>query len=126
MIDPKQLRIGNYVKQGVVMSIKENTARIEYQLYGVDTRSFVDYCDIEPIPITEELLLKFGFESNPYQDRYEYNKWFFVECLKTRGKLELWFEFNNRNVELYYVHDLQNLYYSLTGEELQVSQNTKS
>jgi hypothetical protein len=73
--------------------------------------------DITPIPLTEDWLLKFGFVSNPYQDRYE-NEFIHVECNKTRGITELWIE---RMPHIKYVHQLQNLYFALTGEELLAS-----
>jgi hypothetical protein len=66
------------------------------------------------IPLTEEWLLRFGFVSNPYQDRYE-NQSIHIECNKTRGVTELWIE---SMPHIKYVHQLQNLYFALTGEEL--------
>jgi len=69
---------------------------------------------IKPIPLTEEWLVKFGFESNPYQDRYE-NKSIHIECNKLRGKTELWIE---RMPHIKYIHQLQNLYWVLCGKEL--------
>ena len=76
-----------------------------------------------PIPLTEEWLLKFGFISNPYQDRYELVNIYFqgcklcFECDKTKGFTELWIsEFPN----IKYVHQLQNLFHIVTGSELQL------
>jgi hypothetical protein len=66
------------------------------------------------IPLTEEWLLRFGFVSNPYQDRYE-NQSIHIECNKTRGVTELWIE---SMPHIKYVHQIQNLYFALTGEEL--------
>lgn len=67
--------------------------------------------DITGIPLTEEWLLKFGFERN---ESGNYDK-----------RLELFYGGNLyrfrqgwTNVELKYVHQLQNLYFALTGEEL--------
>ena len=67
-----------------------------------------------PIPLTEEWLLKFGFESNPYQDRYEKDP-IHIECAIIEGETYLWIE-NIPHIK--YVHQLQNLYFALTGEEL--------
>ena len=72
----------------------------------------------QPIPFTPEILEKFGFESNPYQDRYE-NKVIHVECNKLRGETELWID---RMPHIKFVHQLQNLHYALTGEELEYKQ----
>jgi hypothetical protein len=72
----------------------------------------------KPIPLTEEWLLKFGFERRQIKDLISY----------TLPKLELYqyasnnnkifFEYADGEVELKYVHQLQNLYFALTGEEL--------
>jgi hypothetical protein len=72
---------------------------------------------LQPILLTEEWLLKFGFVENCYQDRFE-NKFIHVECNKIRGKTELWIE-NIPHIK--YIHQLQNLYFALTGEDLQTT-----
>lgn len=65
----------------------------------------------KPIPLTEEWLLKFGFIKR-YKDCYEF------------GKLILNDKFVMMDIdihlELRYVHQLQNLYFTLTGEELTI------
>jgi hypothetical protein len=76
----------------------------------------LEYC--KPIPLTEEWLLKFGFKWKQIKDLSSY----------TLSKLELYryssnnnkifFEYAEGEVELKYVHQLQNLYFALTGEEL--------
>jgi hypothetical protein len=75
--------------------------------------------EIKPIPLTEEWLIKFGFRSNPYEDKYELGN-FHVQCNKTRVYLELWIELDICHVDLKHVHTLQNLYFALTGEELTI------
>ena len=72
--------------------------------------------DLHPIPLTEDWLLKFGFVSNPYQDRYEKGD-IDVECDKTKGETILWLA---GAPYIKYIHQLQNLFYALTGEELTI------
>ena len=69
-----------------------------------------------PIELTEEWLLKFGFEKD--------NELNFV---KFSFKVHFWSNYNSYmygwvggNIELKYVHQLQNLYFALTGEELTI------
>jgi hypothetical protein len=100
----QELRIGNYLKKDVVVKID---ARRIFDIWE-ETKEY------QPILLTEEWLLRFGFVSNPYQDRYE-NKSIHVQCNKTRGVTELWIE-NMPHIK--YVHQIQNLYFALTGEEL--------
>jgi len=69
---------------------------------------------IKPIPLTEEWLLKFGFESyykngSEYQDKNMY--------LVKNG--DIWQNLKI-GVNLEHVHQLQNLYFALTGEELTI------
>lgn len=73
---------------------------------------------VKPIPITEEWLLQFGF----IEDRKWKNLWF-------KDGLGLWWYSEHQSVMLHkcksdkidyrYVHQLQNLFYTITGEELQ-------
>jgi hypothetical protein len=111
------LRIGNYL----LKSLKSGNGRKINDKIGVQdivriyekTGSF----NYELIPITEEWLLKFGFVSNPYQDRYEKGD-IDVECDKTKGETVLWL---SGAPHIKYIHQLQNLYYILTGLELQIN-----
>jgi len=74
---------------------------------------------IKPIPLTEEWLLKFGFES----ERTDENDWYFKENEFCSFGLALlkdskgWM-FYTSETELNHVHQLQNLYHALTGKEL--------
>ena len=78
----------------------------------------LEYC--QPIPLTEEWLLSFGFISNPYMDRYEKGA-LHIECDKTRGYLQLWCEQLPQAISTKYVHQLQNLFYCLFGQELTIN-----
>jgi hypothetical protein len=101
-----EIRLGNYYNDnGEIKKISPNDI---VELWEAD-RTWIN-----PIPLTEEWLLKFGFVSNPYKDRYE-TKNFQVECNKTRGFTELWIE---GAPHIKHVHQLQNLYFALTNEEL--------
>lgn len=83
--------------------------------------SDMDTFAVRPIFLTEEWLLKFGFVSNPYEDRYEKGL-LHIECNKTRGVLEFWIEKLPVSLTLKFVHQLQNLYFALTGEELTIKE----
>jgi len=67
---------------------------------------------VKPIPLTEEWLLKFGFKSvNGYP--------FKMLCGYIKIRNGIWFfKYYNLDIELKYVHQLQNLYFALIGEEL--------
>jgi uncharacterized protein YukJ len=76
-----------------------------------------------PIPITEEWLLKFGFTRIKSKTTYcddgfidVWNKDGFL--LDDKGVL---IEYTENFVRIYYVHQLQNLYFALQGEELSIT-----
>lgn len=70
----------------------------------------------KPIPLTEEWLLKMGFKSNPYNDTYYLNN-VIINCDKTRGFTDLWID---DFPHIKFVHQMQNFYFTITGEELEV------
>ena len=73
----------------------------------------------EPIPITEEWLLKFGFEKCENEFWYEKSIFslnlFGTISIQGRKLSEATF-----NTEIKHVHQLQNLFYCLCGEELTI------
>jgi hypothetical protein len=78
--------------------------------------------DIKPIPLTEEWLLKFGFDlinNEYYQSRNHELKLYW-----TVNKNKMIPEFNEKRFvtgyDFKYAHQLQNLYFILTGEELTI------
>jgi hypothetical protein len=81
--------------------------------------------DYTPIPLTEEWLLKFGFKPKMIETEY-YSFW-------KIGHLGARYDKKTHEVEITYigaflkhiknVHQLQNLYFALTGEELTIRNN---
>lgn len=76
-----------------------------------------------PIPITENLLLKIGFEYSKTTDKF-----FIKDNTFGISTADNKFRFIQGNLvcqlilrDLKYVHELQNLYYALTGNELSLS-----
>lgn len=81
--------------------------------------------DITPIPLTEEWLLKFGF-NNINSKEYGIkcgSCWMSLSNPKNMGEWQdyyCWIFDRFKFIELKYVHQLQNLYFALTGEELTI------
>jgi hypothetical protein len=81
--------------------------------------------DITPIPLTEEWLLKFGF-NNINSKEYGIkcgSCWMSLSNPKDMGEWQdcyCWIFDRFKFIELKYVHQLQNLYFALTGEELTI------
>jgi hypothetical protein len=75
---------------------------------------WLDYF-FKPIPLTEEWLLKFGFDKGSYffsKDGFEF--------YLNDGENGNWYPLVGGSVKIEYVHQLQNLYFALTGEELTI------
>lgn len=129
-----ELRLGNLIDRQdyicKVTRIEEDgiiTEPLEYK-----GERFVEQ-KLKPIPLTEEWLVKFGFKktlwnNTNYPNRFEltlyvngilikYDSYYNETTALSFG------EFGNDNViitKLKYVHQLQNLYFALTGEELTI------
>lgn len=76
--------------------------------------------ELEPIVITDKILKKFGLEINKYggylyQEVYQAGKLFIFVINSFQTQMGDW---DYVEVEIKYVHQLQNLYFALTGEEL--------
>jgi hypothetical protein len=124
----EELRIGNLVNcngLSIVRDINPNRLRVVYTLNDNERNSSVPIDLIEPIPLTEEWLIKFGFE--------EFKGWDDMRFWKVKG------EENGERFELFEtlqgyespsgkvidsVHALQNCYYfhTLTGKELTIKE----
>lgn len=122
----QELRIGNLVEcfgTREVIAIKKNKIKIQkltnqgnYILEWVPTRTM----SLEPLPITEQWLSTLGFfiiETNKCVEAFREN---FRYSIKQVDDSDQWFWCDGENVitNLKYLHQLQNLYFSLTGEEL--------
>lgn len=111
MIDEKELRTGNIVE-------KDGG---EYVADWVTIKMSHNY---NPIPLTSEILLKADFRLQKEGEYYlEYQNDLFI-VVNNKMVVNLVFDVAEYIEEPYdhikYVHQLQNLYYSLTGEELNI------
>ena len=117
-MEANDLRIGNTV----LLNNRINTIDISWfecckdSIYGRDIRH-----DTSPIPLTEEWLVKFGFE---YLADIELSmeKIYMHKNMKQTLFIEVGENFTIKSkcqdVTNKYVHQLQNLYFALTGKEL--------
>jgi hypothetical protein len=118
----REMRIGNLVKDGLtgeLMRIVELSLNTMIS-YVIDREKYPlpEGCTTEPIPLTEEWLIKFGFETdkimfwNGVMSMGYYSDGFYY-CPTSSIILK-------RGIEIKYVHQLQNLYFALTGNELTI------
>ena len=121
-MEAKELRIGNWIKctKNNCLNKKGDFIIDEYEMVKIleHGQQF-----LEPIPLTYEWLLKFGFEWCNEYDSYKKEaeeKTYYVTLWRS-GFIELFIKENNfcsGTIPFKHVHQLQNLYFALTGEEL--------
>jgi hypothetical protein len=120
-----ELRIGNWVEWNYEESSDGNAYPVEYGYELDDIKNNPNI--VKPIPLTEGWLEGFGFEYDENDDWFvfESNKGVSFSMDKNGvmyyfGNLEpLWVDILSK---IKYVHQLQNLYFALTGEELQTEE----
>lgn len=122
-----ELRIGNYIKFHGNSTDYHKMTLLDFAEIHDDSSEMQYY---NPIPITEEILLKFGFEERKHENGNSYkllihyhngykdyidmcNKGSWISFITTNGSDGWVFP-----KEIKYVHQLQNIYYSLTYKEL--------
>ena len=134
---PAELRIGNLVDYNgeiievdLIDSLRETINNPEN-----DWESGISISNLKPILLTEELLLKFGFEKYDWFDGYfiKYNnKHLMIQFYEPKQEILIYFtkiskdkdghKINGRDylfkLNKYYANQLQNLYFALKGEEL--------
>ena len=137
MIESKELRINNIVYSNLEQKeVVLNGVNKIHGMYG--DSSFHSLDGFKPIPITEEWLLEFGFTPTTCSDKpiwsENYHDLTYYDLKLSKDKytdlslLSSYIENENITVELFpyevfkykYVHQLQNLYFALTNEELTI------
>lgn len=116
-----ELRIGNYI-------MFEPFGGAGFEIIQAQELPFKDRNIVEPILLTEEWLLRFGSKKVIDEPRFhewsvpEYKKWKKSICIEFdkdgcffTGGEGIYF---SKNIQ--YVHQLQNLYFALTAEELTI------
>ena len=138
-LSANELRIGNLVhfiftnETVEIVGINAHESNNKSIYNTISFRSFNLYCEsfetIKPIALTEEWLLRFGYV------KFDVKASIYCEyCLIIDGvlKYKLLFDYRDlgiimpntdKPIRLKYVHQLQNLYYALTGEELTFKNN---
>lgn len=116
MIKANELRIGNYIREidlsnfHTVVNIESFPEAIIY----IDNGKPLDEKDAMPIELTPEILQKAGFELK--STLLDYCKGNVSIRQKQNGYEVAWY-----HSTIHYLHQLQNLYFALTNEELTIT-----
>ena len=114
-----ELRIGNLVEWNNEIGIISQLFEMEVVFKCGESDL---YTALKPIPLTEEWLLKFGFNKQGNTIYKELNGFEFGTINTNRSKPRFYLQTqgstSNITLPIKFVHQLQNLYFALTGEEL--------
>lgn len=129
MIKAEELKIGNLIQdleiEPYYFEVEELRKYVGYSIWAFYRKGSVKAKEVEPIPLTEEWLVRFGFEKQmawTYRKHISGNN-YLVYYLGEKG-----WSINNKNYSDFncqYVHQLQNLYFALTQTELTPSDGGK-
>ena len=120
----EELRIGNLIQweddsndivQVTGISFDHDEYFVSYKETTRNEKGDALLSEFIPIPLTEEWLIKFGFKQDS-------------DLKNSLCKNGIWFNkvnmeatyLSQKLIKIKYVHQLQNLYFALTGEELKV------
>ena len=114
-----ELRIGNYLQDKALDKWFSVTSQLIFDYDRLQLQNHV-----KPIPLTEEWLLKFRFSiiKSIYNDNIYFHE------IRPELEIRLIGEEYDLGIEtewlseIKHVHQLQNLYFALTGEELTIKQ----
>ena len=135
IMEPTELRIGNFIQYNspdhsicfdLVVGINYSD---DFHVHMVELhgRTPININGISPIPITPEWLERLGFELHKPCGDEGFIKWKHkngVYLLWIEGKF--WHDHWSTGIWINSVHQLQNLYHALTGQELTVKELTPS
>jgi hypothetical protein len=127
-MEAKNYRVGNIVEQpnriGKISEVWQEAVRLEGYNNGYD------YEHTKPILLTKKWLDNFCFDDSEYKEGYtgvEYRTNLIMDFVLTKpnfiGEWQNYYTYDlgqHRFVALHYVHELQNLFFALTGTELEL------
>lgn len=111
-----ELRIGNFIYYSQSPEEDQPYDVFKTNLNDIHSLQLNESTDLRysPIPLTEQWLIKLGFN---FEDPY-YNKGIY-SCYRMYGEIKI-ANLHGFIANLKYVHELQNLFFALTRQELEL------
>jgi hypothetical protein len=130
IMEARELRIGNLVEYYIEDKIDERKAWWEQSVIDVIDLGIIEKepqtHNFRAIPITQKWLNKFGFRK--YQNPNNSPSWCFAKggfkLIKNFHSGKIYF--TSYFIEIKSVHQLQNLYFDLTGKELELRKDLEN
>lgn len=131
-MDARELRIGNWIFD----DLKRESEVSNLSALSVEAKTSDGWTTVfrpEGIPITEDLVIKCGFKFHSQTSEHGVTKDFFIIIGDRWGKIERWscnglVEWkislgDYRYTTIYSIHQLQNILYAISGNELELKLN---
>lgn len=113
---PNELRIGNYIFSKETNSIQKITGLTdENPFIDAVTFDYTTYDEIEGIELTEDILYKLGFVKDGIWFNFSFG---FYGIGISKDPSGFHFSYYDGFIPIKFVHELQNLIFSLSNEEL--------
>ena len=119
-MEATELRIGNWVYNQTTASYQQVYPMMIPQIHSIQKEG--RGTNITPIPLTEEILLKCGFQMFRGEFWNSVSSSMDISIVILENKF--YFVVNSEYAitkHFIYVHELQNIYFALTGEELSIN-----
>lgn len=126
MIQANEVRIGNWIEYDnrffQIDTIAEVFPTLNTGEFGIGV---VDWNNIKPIPLTEEILFKccFILDFNDCYTDVNGNFYLFINRGNVLGlnNGNIYYSASKGAIHIKYLHQLQNLYFALIGKELEIN-----
>ena len=118
----QELRIGNLVISAdfSIQEVEALTTVCHFKNSGTNRFEV-----IKGIPLTEEWLVRFGFEKRddigwdiPFQGHPKHIRFIEYKFMSEEPLAQPFLRYDDTHTDIYFVHTLQNLFYAICGEEL--------
>jgi len=123
-MEAKEIRIGNFLHHSEMGMVEVIAIGKDYIHCVFNGETFYESIRcFSPIPLSEEILLKAGFYTTTWDNHSTYR---FLFCSSAAIVISLehgYIEIGDLtlDVEIKFLHSLQNLYFALTGKELDIN-----
>ena len=130
MISINEMRIGSLVQMAQGCS-QGNAKPGDVVRYDIDDFEYCRFDCFDPVPLTEEWLLRLGFKhAKSDSDNYwQADYWYVagnddIQILQEDDNLYLMgYDWQEGIKTIDFVHSLQNLFHALTGQELKINED---
>ena len=119
-MSPQELRIGNIVEYLVYDELANPKSEWFENVVDLDDLKAIETSEnYRPMKLNEDILLKFGFVLDGFGWYWLNEENYFTKVGFAYGTNDELFEFEGIEIPMKHVHQLQNIYFALTGKELQ-------